>query len=401
MWFKKEQLKQQEVISKDSKDNRDEELRAQGLRLAIPYPYYIRDMNFNITEFSPAMEQLTGFSQKEALGMKCYDVFRSSGCGENCVVQKHLLHSCDPVWNVYVEIKNKQGRSIPTLTSYTPYFDENGKTIGAIEIIKDIVKEQEMMSRLGNEAEHLGSISEELAASGEQTLAMSANVNHTIEKQVKELAECKKEMFAVDKKANDAARDADAIGASVDELNAAMKATIRGMTDLSEKADKIANVVDAITGIATQTNLLALNAAIEAARAGEHGRGFAVVAEEVRKLAENSAAFAKDIQISLGEVVKLVGSVASQAEATNIKLSASEQSVQNVIQWIGNIQTSVVNVAKFLNQLADEAQQTLDISSNQNQAMEEVAQAGQELAQIAQNLQGEVDNLAKQIHLEN
>ena len=49
---------------------------------------------------------------------------------------------------------------------------------------------------------------------------------------------------------------------------------------------------------------MALNASIEAARAGEEGRGFAVVADEIRKLAEESDSFAKDIRNIIDELKK-------------------------------------------------------------------------------------------------
>lgn len=76
--------------------------------------------------------------------------------------------------------------------------------------------------------------------------------------------------------------------------------------DLAEIPDKIAHLVNTITGIAKQTNLVALNASIEAARAGEHGRGFEIVAQEIRKLSDGTAQAAGKVKEAIDEVNMLV-----------------------------------------------------------------------------------------------
>ena len=109
-------------------------------------------------------------------------------------------------------------------------------------------------------------------------------------------------------------------------VNREIAGTAAVIRDLEHDSTRIGKVLEVIRGIAEQTNLLALNAAIEAARAGEAGRGFAVVADEVRSLAQRTAA-------SIAEIHQIIEAVQSGAvEAVKAIESGQQRSEEGAEQ---------------------------------------------------------------------
>ena len=84
---------------------------------------------------------------------------------------------------------------------------------------------------------------------------------------------------------------------------------------INEKTGNIDKVITTITRVANRTNLLSLNAAIEAEKAGGKAGGFAVVALEVRRLADQTAVAALDIERQIHEMQRTVREGVAKVEA--------------------------------------------------------------------------------------
>ncbi|MDX2270438.1 MAG: MHYT domain-containing protein [Cyanobacteriota bacterium] len=115
--------------------------------------------------------------------------------------------------------------------------------------------------------------------------------------------------------------------------------TAKKVKRLGESSQKIARIVQLITGFANQTNLLAFNASIEAARAGEAGRGFAVVADEVRSLAKQSAEATREIETLVSEI----------QSGTHEAIIAMETGTEQVVEGTRLVEATRLSLEKIAN----------------------------------------------------
>ncbi len=275
--------------------------------------------------------------------------------------------------------------------------------VAGLLIARSITRPIRKVSNLLNESfDQIASASSQVSAASqhlaEGASQQASSLDH-ITASMKEISELTDKSI---ENVNEVTRSGEVTAQGMKKSNKSLKSTTECMKQIADDGEKTAKIVKTIDEIAFQINLLALNAAVEAARAGEAGAGFAVVAEEVRNLAQRSAAAAKDTETLLGETLKHIhegsGLVAKavedfyqmgeDAKKTTIYINEINRSSREQAKSIVRVDEAVRNMNQITQQTASSAEESASASEEMNAQSENMKSVIAELVTLVGHRNG-------------
>ncbi len=191
----------------------------------------------------------------------------------------------------------------------------------------------------------------------------------------------------------------------MDELSGSTDSISGKLADLFDKANDVVSIITTITKVADQTNLLSLNASIEAEKAGDYGLGFAVVAREIRRLADQTAVAALDIEKTVNEMLDAVSEGVGQMERFTADVKSGVEkthkiggSLEDIMERVQDLEPRLEAVnegvrvqSEGAGQISRNMLELSEAAKHTSEAVKEFNRAAAQLNQAVQALQSEVN----------
>jgi PAS domain S-box-containing protein len=129
------------------------------------------DKHFNMVRVNQAFSTLSGISEGEAVGEKCYDLFHGPLCHTPSCLLTRILGGEERV-ECEVEKERTDGIRIPCILAATPFRGPGGELIGIVENLKDISERKKADETLIQ--------SEKLRALGEMAAGVAHDFNNLL-----------------------------------------------------------------------------------------------------------------------------------------------------------------------------------------------------------------------------
>ena len=105
------------------------------------------DRDWLITSFNRAAEKITGISRTEAIGKRCFEVFRANVCETGCLIRKSI-ETGKPVFDMPLYIVRADKKRIPISVTTAFLKDWDGNIIGGVETFRDMTVVSELRKAL-------------------------------------------------------------------------------------------------------------------------------------------------------------------------------------------------------------------------------------------------------------
>ncbi len=380
-----------EELKRKLKQSQKKIAELEGVKSAMPDPYYIRDMEYNIVEWPDAIAKLTGYTAAQAKKVKCYEILKAAVCppGSQCPTQQ-CVNTRQFLRDAAVDVYKKGGEAIHALLSNAGIYDEHGSPFGAVEIIKDNTLVQDTMNSITETIQQLDMVSGNLNTAMEKVRDFSHKVSKNSAEALASVEQGVKAGGSVRSKTGESGKYAGSVQENMKNMNMSMKFSIDKITDLKLKSELIVEFIKVIQDISSKTNLLAINASIEAAHAGEAGKGFKVVADGIRELSKNSEDSALSIRTIIGEINELVNDATSSMNVTEKDIESGTNTISGLLSFVNEISASINELMNMIHTIESTAGTTSEMIGAQNQYVSDVSNVGNELSAIAKQLTKEV-----------
>ncbi len=332
------------------------------------------------TGLADAMKLMSGATVKMSEGARV----QQEGTEQTATTVNELVASNKGIAENAGEMSRSATDASSSATEMASSIEEVSSNSGALAAAAEdtALSIEEMIASIKQVSEN----TDALSASAEQTSSsiteMSSTVKEVEQRAVESASLAEKVALDASERGITAAKEAIK---GMQNIKETVEATATVVNRLGKRSHEIGQILKVIDEVTDQTSLLALNAAILASQAGEHGKGFAVVAEEIKDLAERTAASTQEIA---GLIASVQEETAESVQAMGRGLKAVERGVDlvnetsNVLEQVADSSRQSASMARAIEKTtAEQAKgvaQITETSLSISEQLEQIASALQE-----------------------